>query len=115
MHELSLVQNLLQQLSELATTHAAKKIYKVTMDIGPNAGVVIDSFEFAFSALAPDNELTNQATLIINTPRVNYRCLDCGEIMQQCQHRPEQCQKCQQSNLYPQGGDELILSQVEME
>ena len=40
MHEISLVQNLIQQLKELAAANKSSRIITVTMEIGPLAGVV---------------------------------------------------------------------------
>ncbi len=115
MHELSLVQSLMEQLQDLATENKATKIITVTMEIGPLAGVVIDSFEFAFEALAKDNPLTTKAKLVISKPAISYSCLDCQHVVDNCQERPSLCPACQAPHLYPDGGDQLILSRIEME
>ena len=52
MHELSLVQGLLSQLQTLAQQHSAISISRVRVEVGPFAGIVIDSFQFAFDILA---------------------------------------------------------------
>lgn len=114
MHELSLVQALMEQLTKLAKEHKASEIHRVSMEIGPLAGVVIDSFEFAFGVLAKEQPLTSKAQLEITTPVVSYRCLDCQQIVEGCRERPASCPACQ-APMYPEGGDELILSSVEME
>ena len=115
MHELSLVQTLMDQLEQLATQHGATEIHLVKMEIGPLSGVVVDSFEFGFEALKKENPLTQQATLEVTIPTVAYRCLDCHSLTEPLKHRPQYCPHCQQQNLYPEGGDQLILAQVEME
>ncbi|MEN8141043.1 MAG: hydrogenase maturation nickel metallochaperone HypA [Thermodesulfobacteriota bacterium] len=115
MHEFSLVQNLMTELARLAEEHQAGEIIKVRVEIGPLAGVVIDSFTFAFSALSQDQPLTRAAKLEISSPEASYHCLDCGEETGPAPQRPQKCANCQGRQLMAQGGDELLLTQVEME
>lgn len=115
MHEISLVQGLLQQLGDLARTNQARKIIKITMEVGPLSGVVADSFRFGFDILSADDHLVSGAELVLVSPPVSYLCSDCGHISTTTGEKPEQCAKCQELFLIPQGGDDLILLQVEME
>lgn len=115
MHEISLVQGLLQQLKELAHANQAGKIIKITMDVGPLSGVVADSFRFGFDILSADDDLFKGAELVLIITPVSYQCSNCGHVVTTAGERPEQCAKCQELFLIPQGGDDLILRQVEME
>lgn len=115
MHEISLVHGLLQQLRELAAANRAGRIVKVTMEVGPLSGVVADSFRFGFDILAADDDLVRGADLVLNVPPVAYSCSDCGHVEISAGEKPEQCAKCGELFLIPQGGDDLILRQVEME
>ncbi len=116
MHEISLVQNLFQQLQDLADANKATKIIRITMEIGPQSGVVVDSFQFGFDILSTDDELLNGAKLDIEIPPVKYRCTDCGYVETiTTGNKPEECSKCGELLLIPQGGEGLILLQVEME
>ena len=114
MHELSLVQGLLGQLHELAKDHDKQKVISVSMEIGPFSGVVIDSFQFGFDILAKDDPLTSEARLIIECPPALYRCCSCG-METKAEQRPDCCPNCSETLLVPEGGDDLILQQVEME
>jgi hydrogenase nickel incorporation protein HypA/HybF len=115
MHEISLVQNLIQQLKELAAANNASRIITVTMEIGPLAGVVVDSFRFGFDILSADDDLIKGAVLIVQTPEVSYRCSGCGAAMVTASARPEKCLQCGDTLLVAAGGDDLILRQIEME
>ena len=115
MHEISLVQNLIRQLKELAAANRASRIISVTMEIGPLAGVVVDSFRFGFDILSADDDLIRGAVLIVQTPEVSYRCTGCGTVMVTASARPEQCRQCGDTLLVADGGDDLILRQIEME
>ncbi len=115
MHEMSLVQGLFQQLSSIAREHQATRIIRLTMSIGPLSGVVIDSFQFGFDILSKEDDLVRDARLEIVIPAVTYRCSGCGHTVETTGARPEQCAACRDSLLIPEGGDDLILQQVEME
>ena len=114
MHEMSLVQALLTQLTSLAAEHDKKKVITVTLNIGPLSGVVIDSFQFGFDILSAESSLTMGARLIITSPTVSYHCVRCGSI-QSAAMRPDHCPECSETLLFAEGGDAIILNQVEME
>lgn len=115
MHEISLVQNLFQQLKDLAKENRAEKINSVTMEIGPMSGVVIDSFQFGFDILSAEDDLFRGAELLIEASPVHYTCTDCGHIETTAGPRPGGCPKCDELLLIPDGGEDLLLLQVEME
>jgi hydrogenase nickel incorporation protein HypA/HybF len=114
MHEMSLVQGLLGQLQSLATEHNKSKVISVTMEIGPFSGVVIDSFQFGFDILAQEEALTKDAELKIISPAASYRCCGCGKQAKE-EERPESCPHCSETLFSPEGSDDLVLLQVEME
>jgi len=115
MHEISLVQGLFEQLQELAAENKATKVISVTMEIGPQCGVVVDSFQFGFDILSADYELMRGAKLIIQVPPVSYRCTNCSHIESTAGRKPEECPACGDLLLIPDGGNDLMLRQVEME
>ncbi len=69
MHEFSLAQGLMQQLSELANRHEALKIFTVKVAIGTRSGIVVDSFCFGFEILSAENTLTKEAVLEVSEPK----------------------------------------------
>jgi len=115
MHEISLVQGLLRQLHDIAKQHQTSRVLKVTMVVGPLSGVVIDSFKFGFDILTKRDDLVTDAELEIVIPEVSYRCSNCGDIPKTDGERPQQCDKCDDTLLIAEEGDDLILRQVEME
>ena len=115
MHEISLVQGLFHQLKELAKENSADKITRVTMEIGPQCGVVIDSFRFGFDILSADDDLVRGAKLVVEIPVVTYTCTECGHKEITSDSKPEECSKCRELFLIPTGGEDLILRQIEME
>lgn len=114
MHEMSLVQGLLGQLQSLAIEHKKSKVINVSMEIGPFSGVVIDSFQFGFDILAKEEPLTKEAELKIISPQATYRCCGCSKLIK-AEQRPDSCPHCSETLFSPEGSDDLILLQVEME
>jgi hydrogenase nickel incorporation protein HypA/HybF len=114
MHEISLVQAMMQQLSDLATQNKATKVLKITIEIGLLSGVVVDSFRFGFEVLSGNDELVRGAELEIITQPVTYRCTQCG-FTEESVAKPDCCPQCREVFFIPEGGDDLILRQVEME
>lgn len=115
MHEISLVQGLLQQLHDIAAEHKTTKVTKVTMLVGPLSGVVVDSFQFGFDILTKEDDLVRDAELEIIIPEVSYRCSACGAVEKTAGQRPQTCGSCGDALLITEEGSDLILQQVEME
>jgi hydrogenase nickel incorporation protein HypA/HybF len=132
MHELSLAQNMINQLEELAAEHGAKRVLRVTVIIGPFSGIVADSFAFGFDALKLEKPVIQTTVLDIEIPPPSCRCPVCDHIQvispenQQDDLLPGlagrvfisgngQCPACGAAGLVAEGGDELILKQIEME
>lgn len=115
MHEISLVQGLFEQLKALAAENEAEKIISVTMEIGPHCGVVVDSFQFGFDILSAEDELVRGAKLIVQVPPVSYSCTNCSHVEVTIGIKPDECPTCGELLLIPEGGNDLVLRQVEME
>ena len=115
MHEISLVEGLLEQLKDLARENNCSKIISITMEIGPLSGVVVDSFEFGYETLSSTDELFTGAKLLISVPEVDYTCTGCNHVLRTNGPKPSQCDKCGDFILIPSGGDDMILQSVEME
>ncbi len=113
MHELSLAQGLLEQLKSICSEHGATKITKVSLSIGKQSGIVIDSFEFGFEILSKDEAITENAVLEILTVDPTSRCMDCKATFAGFEYTS--CKHCNSTNLRSYGGDDLVLTQVEME
>lgn len=115
MHEFSLAQGLFRQLRQLAETHQASKIITVRVEIGKLSGIVVDSFSFGFEALSQESDLTKNAILEITEIEPQHRCLDCGVILSHIDPASSVCPECNSSRLIKHGGDDLVLTQIEME
>ncbi len=128
MHEVSLVQGLLEQVRQIAKENHADSVACIRVLIGPFSGVVLDSFSFAFDVLKKDDVLFSQALLEIQAPEPSFKCRYCqgefgyseleeehGEISSLFPLPSTKCPGCGRHGLAPEGGDEILLMQVEME
>ena len=115
MHEFSLAQGLFKQLLQLAATHHAEKIIRVRVEVGKLSGIVTESFSFGFEILAGKNELTSEAVLDITEIEPECRCLACGIMYKWNTSDAGPCPRCGSTEYTLTGGDDLILTQVEME
>jgi len=113
MHELSLAQELIEQLQRVAAQEHAIRIVRVTVEIGPYSGVEADAFEFAFGLAAGDT-LAEGAELIMDKRPVTVSCLRCGGLTQ-----PEPdclvCKTCGSSEVRIEGGREFLIREIELE
>jgi hydrogenase nickel incorporation protein HypA/HybF len=111
MHEYSLVQALLQRVEEEARSRRASAVHRVTVRIGPLAGVERDLFATAYEFCRPGT-LCDGAELVITGEDVMWRCAACGARIPAGSTLA--CPACG----WParlEGGDALVLERIELE
>ena len=77
MHELSIVQNIIEIVTAEAEKSSAKKVTGVHLEIGKLSGVEYKLIEFALKNLSKDSVL-DSAEIIIDKPAGRARCNECG-------------------------------------
>jgi len=77
MHELAICQSILAQTMEIATSHRARWVSRITLRIGPLAGVEPALLRAAFP-LAAAGTCCASAELVILIPTVRVKCIFCG-------------------------------------
>ena len=114
MHELSIVETLIEQVSEeVAAAGQSGRVSRLELSIGCLSGVNIESLKFAFEVLAPGT-LVADASLAINEPRARGHCQECGARFETDEFIPS-CIKCQSGRVRIQGGQDLVLESIELE
>ena len=78
MHEMSLVESIMNILADEKATRNLGKITRVTLVNGALAGVVTDSIAFAWEALTPGTEFEG-CEMVINETPLKLKC-QCGTI-----------------------------------
>ncbi|MFO7830631.1 MAG: hydrogenase maturation nickel metallochaperone HypA [Desulfuromonadaceae bacterium] len=78
MHELSIVMNIIDIAEDNARRENASVILEIELDIGRQAGVVMESMDFAIEA-AKRGTMLEKANWVINEIPARSRCLSCHQ------------------------------------
>lgn len=113
MHELSLCQDLLEQVIAIARAHQAEKVVRVIVNIGPLAGVEPLLLESAFS-VSCEGTLAEGAELVTALQAIRVYCDVCG-LESEATASDLSCRHCGDFATRLLSGDELILARVELE
>ena len=112
MHELSVCQALLTQVTDLAHEHRANAVHRIVIWVGPLAGVEPALLAEAFP-LARAGTLAEAAELIIEELPLRVRCKSCGTESAATPNRLV-CGACGDWHTHLVSGDELLLASVEL-
>ncbi len=112
MHELSVCQALLSQVTEIAGDHQAVAVERILIEVGPLSGIEPELLARAFT-IARAGTCAARAQLSIEATEVSVECLACGA------HTPAApsrllCGCCGGYRTRVLTGDELRLRRVEL-
>ena len=112
MHELSVCQAMLTQVTNLAREQRANKVHRIVLRVGPLAGVEPGLLQQAFP-LASAGTLAQEAQLVIEELPLRVRCETCGA---ESAARPNRlvCGACGDWHTRLLSGDEMLLASVEL-
>ena len=110
MHELSLCQNIIDQLQELARQHDAASVSRVEVQIGVLSGVEPLLLEQAFQS-AQAGTIAEHAVLVTEVVSPRVACLDCG-TEGAASASDLRCASCGSGQTRLVSGRELILARV---
>ncbi len=79
MHELSIVQNILEIANHELEKANAGKVEEIDLDIGMLSGIEMEAFLFAWKACMPDTILANAKRKINRIP-ARAKCSDCKTV-----------------------------------
>lgn len=113
MHELSLCQDLMDQVIAIAKAHRAEKVLRVIIRIGPLSGVEPLLLESAFS-VSREGTLAEEAQLVAEPQPIRVHCRLCG-LESEATSNNLSCGHCGDFDTRLLSGDELILARVELE
>jgi hydrogenase nickel incorporation protein HypA/HybF len=111
MHEYALIQALLGRVETEAHAHDATAVHRLTVRIGPLAGVDRDLFANAYLLCRPGT-VCHEAELVLTTEEVDWRCDVCNAAIPF--GAALVCPTC----LFPArlaGGDAIVLERIELE
>ncbi|MCX7911764.1 MAG: hydrogenase maturation nickel metallochaperone HypA [Dehalococcoidales bacterium] len=113
MHELSIVQSMLDVVLENARKANASKVRRIHLVVGELTGVVEEAVEFYFSFLSR-NTVASEAGLSFTRIPIRLLCRACG-----AEFSPEKsdyrCPNCKEQQVDIIGGRELYIESMEVE
>ena len=113
MHELSLCEDLRDQVLTIAKAHHAEKVVRIIVRIGPLSGVESLLLESAFS-ISRAGTLAEEAEFLTEVLPIRILCNSCG-VESEAVVNNLVCGSCGGYNTKLLSGDELILARVELE
>jgi len=114
MHEVSIVQALIEQVEEeIQQAGATGRVVKLDLIIGRLSGAHADSIRFAFELLTPDTPLAGVSLQIDEQPAVC--CCAACDAKTPIEELITACPVCGSSQITIEGGCDLILQSIELE
>lgn len=112
MHELGLMQNIVDTVQDYARKNNVSKVIKVMLEVGQVSGVVPESLEFCFEVCTKQTVLEG-ALLEIERIDAVGKCKTCGEGFDLLTHSFS-CPKCGGTDWEMISGRELIIKGLEV-
>lgn len=112
MHELSLANNIIDQISEVASNNNVKSVVSVRVLIGPLSGVESGPLEFCFSEACKETILAGALLIIEKSPLIIY-CIDCKKEIEVTPHDLN-CPFCQHNRIEVKSGKEFRIIDMEV-
>lgn len=113
MHEMSICEGIVQVLEEQAITQNYKRVKTVWLEIGPLAGIELESLRFCFKAVTDGTVAENAGLEIVQTKGLAW-CMICSKTVNVNQ-RFAACPHCGSYQLQITGGDEMRIKELEVD
>lgn len=113
MHEMSIAQSVLEIVNDTLQQNPGSKLKKVVVKVGELVAVVPDSLQFCYQALTADTPLQGSELVIEVIPVAAY-CQDCGKEFK-IDSFFFVCPHCESTNVKVLSGQELQVSELEVE
>ncbi|MEY4615515.1 MAG: hydrogenase accessory protein HypA [Pseudomonadota bacterium] len=113
MHELSLLENMLDQLSDMKQKYNLSSITDVYVSVGEMAGVDISFLESAYNLFIPSSDWAHLKMHITSVPW-RIRCMACG-LEQKVDDWHIQCRSCGSNDTETIDGTDFLIQKIEGE
>lgn len=114
MHELAIVESIMETLLDQLQIHNCTKIISINLEFGAMTAVMPAAIDFAFEALSkggPAEGARIETTII----PIKAICIDCGAESTMDNYMPF-CPKCENGTLQiVQGRDEMRIASIEIQ
>ncbi|MBN2706534.1 MAG: hydrogenase maturation nickel metallochaperone HypA [Deltaproteobacteria bacterium] len=115
MHELSLVQSLLQLIGEQAAEHGFSRVNEIYLSCGRLSSIEPEALKFAFKTLS-EGTLCAQARLELTILPLKVFCFSCEREIECGDADPTRCPLCQGDQVMVSAGfQELKIIEVDVD
>lgn len=114
MHELSIIEALVEQVEEeLRQAGATGRAQKIELSVGRLSGANVESLRFAFDLLTPGTRLEG-TELVFHQPVARCVCFACGGNSP-LEEVAAECPACGSREIRIEGGRDLVLQSIEVD
>ncbi len=113
MHEVALAQGLVELVVNAVQKDGARRARTVFLDVGTLSHVMPEALEFGFE-VAARGTVAEGARLEFRRPKGRGACTDCGKTSE-IDARPALCPACGSARVLIEGGDELRVTELEVD
>lgn len=113
MHEMALSRSLLDIIEDQAGDHNFTRVKTVTVELGCLGHVDSHALRFCFDVVTRRTVAEGSQLIIIDRPG-QIACLDC-ETLAEALQRGEGCPECGSQRVMVDGGDQLKLTELEVD
>lgn len=113
MHELSIVQNIVQTTEEFAEEHQIQQVKKVVLEVGGLTGVIPKYLHMYYPETVKGTRLED-SELIVEEIEAECFCRNCGEVFKPM-HTRGVCPKCNRNDYEVLHGNELLIKEIGFE
>jgi hydrogenase nickel incorporation protein HypA/HybF len=114
MHEIGIVENIINTAQQACIQQGYNKIKSIRLKLGKASGVTKDSLIFSFNALK-NNVLSEEALLIIDEINVKGTCEDCRQPFTTDDSYMLLCPLCGSASIQITEGKELEIVHLDVE
>lgn len=113
MHELSLIENMLDQLNTMKRKYGLTSITDVHVAVGAMSGVDASFLQSSFDLYVPSTPWAHLKMHITQVPW-RVRCLDCG-LEQEIEDLENHCRGCESVRTETVSGTDFLIQRIEGE
>ena len=115
MHELSVIQSVLDIVIEHAKKNNAKKVKKINLEIGELSGFIPEWIQTYFDFVSKDT-IASEAKLVIKKVDAKLKCRECSKEFGVKKDKLDfTCPKCKSSDIELLSGREYFIKSIEVD
>lgn len=114
MHEMSIAVEIINAIMETAPQFEYKPVKTIYLKVGKLSNIVVESLRFCFDSIKSDYPLLANSELSVDIIPLIGKCEQCGEKFE-IEDLNFRCPKCSGINIHLEQGQELEISELEVE